>query len=113
MLGNNIAEIRKRKGMTMTELAEKAGIAKSYLSSIERNVHQNPSINVIEKIAKVLEVDVRILLKTDNIKKSYHQLDEEWMDLIYELRDTGVTKEQMDEYRTLLKFIKWKKDQKM
>lgn len=113
MLGNNIAEIRKRKGMTMTELAEKAGIAKSYLSSIERNVHQNPSINVIEKIAKVLEVDVRILLKTDNIKKSYHQLDEEWMDLIYELRDTGVTKEQMDEYRTLLKFIKWQKDQKM
>ncbi|NRG44072.1 helix-turn-helix domain-containing protein [Bacillus sp. CRN 9] len=113
MLGNNIAEIRKRKGMTMTELAEKAGIAKSYLSSIERNVHQNPSINVIEKIAKVLEVDVRILLKTDNIKKSYHHLDEEWMDLIYELRDTGVTKEQMDEYRTLLKFIKWQKDQKM
>ncbi|MFS0592037.1 helix-turn-helix domain-containing protein [Cytobacillus horneckiae] len=106
MLGNNIAEIRKRKGMTMTELAEKAGIAKSYLSSIERNVHQNPSINVIEKIAMVLGVEVKTLLKNEKIMNG--DLDEDWLELIYELKDLNVTKEEIEEYKTLLEFIKWK-----
>ena len=42
--------------MSMTELAEKAGVAKSYLSSLERNLQTNPSIQFLEKIAVVLDV---------------------------------------------------------
>ncbi|AYA77606.1 transcriptional regulator [Bacillus sp. Y1] len=106
MIGKNIYEIRKRRGLTLTELADRAGIAKSYLSNIERNLNQNPSINVIEKIASVLEVDLKELLGTGNDVKG-PQLDSEWVDFVRELRDSGVEKDQIQEYKMLLDFIKW------
>jgi XRE family transcriptional regulator, master regulator for biofilm formation len=105
MIGKNIYEIRKRRGLTLTELAERAGIAKSYLSNIERNLNQNPSINVIEKIASVLEVDLKELLGTSDRKEP--QLDSEWVEFVKELRDSGVEKDQIQEYKMLLDFIKW------
>ncbi|MCR2822030.1 XRE family transcriptional regulator [Lederbergia panacisoli] len=107
MIGKNIFEIRKRKGLTLTELADRAGIAKSYLSNIERSVNKNPSINVVEKIAKVLDIDVRILLNS-SMEQDQIQLDEEWVDFARELKESGVEKDQFEEYKTLLEFIKWK-----
>lgn len=106
MIGKNIYEIRKRRGLTLTELAERAGIAKSYLSNIERNLNQNPSINVIEKIASVLEVDLKELLGSNSDEKE-PQLDSEWVEFVKELRDSGVEKDQIQEYKMLLDFIKW------
>ena len=38
MIGDRVKKIRKEKNMSMSELAEKAGVAKSYLSSLERNL---------------------------------------------------------------------------
>jgi len=108
MIGKNIYEIRKRRGLTLTELAERAGIAKSYLSNIERNLNQNPSINVMEKIASVLEVDLKELLGTgekDGGKQSH--LDSEWIEFVKELKDSGVEKDQIQDYKMLLDFIKW------
>ncbi|WP_391557565.1 helix-turn-helix domain-containing protein [Robertmurraya sp.] len=106
MIGKNIYDIRKRRGLTLTELAERAGIAKSYLSNIERNLNQNPSINVIEKIASVLEVDLKELLGSGDDKKE-PQMDNEWVEFVKELRDSGVEKDQIQEYKMLLDFIKW------
>lgn len=106
MIGKNIYEIRKRRGLTLTELAERAGIAKSYLSNIERNLNQNPSINVIEKIASVLEVDLKELLGSGD-DKNEPQMDNEWVEFVKELRDSGVEKDQIQEYKMLLDFIKW------
>lgn len=106
MIGKNIYEIRKRRGLTLTELAERAGIAKSYLSNIERNLNQNPSINVIEKIASVLDVDLKELLGTGKDEKE-SLLDNDWVDFVKELRDSGVEKDQIEEYKMLLDFIKW------
>ena len=54
MIGKNIYLLRKEKGLTLSELAERANIAKSYLSNMERNINQNPSIQIVEKIAQVL-----------------------------------------------------------
>ena len=62
MLGERIKTIRKDQKMSITELAEKAGVAKSYLSSIERNKQTNPSIQFIEKVSEALEVSVNDLL---------------------------------------------------
>lgn len=106
MIGKNIYDIRKRRGLTLTELAERAGIAKSYLSNIERNLNQNPSINVIEKIASVLEVDLKELLGSGD-DKIEPQMDNEWVEFVKELRDSGVEKDQIQEYKMLLDFIKW------
>ena len=107
MIGDNIGKIRKQKGFSLSILAERAGISKSYLSNIERNVNQNPSIQVMEKIAFVLDVDLKTLLKTNNQEESKQISDREWLDLAQELKESGIDKKQIKEYRTLIEFIKW------
>jgi XRE family transcriptional regulator, master regulator for biofilm formation len=114
MIGKNISEIRKSKGFTLTELADRAGIAKSYLSNIERNLNQNPSINVMEKIAFVLDVELKTLLKTEtNNEPKPQQLDQEWVDFVKELIKSGIEKEQIQEFKTVLEFIKWQNNQEV
>mgnify|MGYP003446257930 FL=1 len=63
MIGMRVKKIREQKNMTMSELAEKAGVAKSYLSSLERNLQKNPTIQFLEKVAAVLNVPVDSLLR--------------------------------------------------
>lgn len=66
MIGKNIAELRKRRGFTLTQLAERANMSKSYLSNIERDLNRNPSLEVMKKIGAVLNVDLLTLLNTNN-----------------------------------------------
>ena len=108
MIGKNIQEIRKRKGMTLTQLAANAGISKSYLSNIERGVNQNPSIEVLKRLALVLNVDLKTLLKIDEERDRAENLNDELIDLIGELKTSVIEKEDMEEYRALIEYIKWK-----
>lgn len=58
---NRIKEVLKEQGRTQTWLAEK--IEKSYVVVTNYcNNNTQPSIEVLTKIAKVLDVDVRALL---------------------------------------------------
>lgn len=109
MIGKNIRAIRKQQRLTLSELAERAGIAKSYLSNIERNINQNPSIQVLEKIADVLKVDIHALIdtETETETEKEEKPEEEWMDFIKELQDSGIEKEDLKEYKTVIEFIKW------
>lgn len=54
-LGENIKKAREKADKTQEEVAEEAGIHVSYLSRIERGV-VNPSVEVLENIAKALKV---------------------------------------------------------
>ncbi len=92
--------------MSISELAERAGVAKSYLSSIERNLQSNPSIQFIEKISDVLGVSVNELINDDSNTNNEKILDSEWLEIVKEAMDSGVTKEQFREY---LEFNKWRK----
>ncbi|WP_110928468.1 helix-turn-helix domain-containing protein [Bacillus massiliglaciei] len=103
MIGERVKKLREERKMSMTELADRAGVAKSYLSSLERNLQQNPSIQFLEKISSVLGVPVDALLY-DTPKKEF--LDSEWMKLVEEAMNSGVSKEQ---FREFLEFNKWKK----
>ena len=108
MIGTNIYKHRKQRGLTLSDLAEQAQLSKSYLSNIERNLNQNPSIQIVERIANVLRVDFRILLGIDTV--NLEVLDDEWIRFINELRESGVEKEQLHEYKMVLEFAKWKKE---
>jgi XRE family transcriptional regulator of biofilm formation len=111
MIGKTISDIRKQRGLTLTELAERSSISKSYLSNIERNFNQNPSLQVMSKIAKVLGIDVKTLLKPEVNSESQNLLDNEWLEFVHELKETGIDKEQLQEYKTILEFIKWQNQQ--
>jgi len=63
-LGLNVAYYRKREGMTQEQLAEKAGISRSYLGVIEApNMITNISLEVLFNIAAALRVPVHKLLE--------------------------------------------------
>ncbi|MEE6132596.1 helix-turn-helix domain-containing protein [Priestia flexa] len=109
MIGEKIYRIRKSRGLTLSELAERANVSKSYLSNIERNVNQNPSIQVVEKLAAVLGVEFTILVEAN--PEIGELLEPEWVDFINDLKEMGVKKEQLSEYREILKFIKWQKEE--
>ncbi|MFJ8265527.1 helix-turn-helix domain-containing protein [Peribacillus asahii] len=109
MIGKNIKELRKRRGYTLSELAEQANISKSYLSNIERNLNKNPSLEVMNKIAHVLNVDIMTLLKTDIDHDTHLYIEKEWIDFVSELKELGMKKDQIEQYKTLIEFIKWQK----
>lgn len=107
MIGNNISMIRKQRGFTLSELSERTGISKSYLSNIERNLKQNPSIHVMERIAAVLNVDLKTLLLIATEAEIKRSLDQEWMDFVSELKQSGIDKENVHEYKIVIEFMKW------
>lgn len=105
MIGKNIYHLRKRQGLTLSELADRSGVSKSYLSNIERDLNQNPSLKVMKKIAFVLNVELKTLLI--NGENNDIHLDKEWIDFVSELKASGIEKEQIKDYKTLIEFIKW------
>jgi len=54
-IGKNIKKARLKLNLTQAEVAEKAGIHTNYFARIERG-EENPSIDIIENIAKALKV---------------------------------------------------------
>ncbi|MEH7238458.1 MULTISPECIES: helix-turn-helix domain-containing protein [Bacillus] len=108
MIGQRIKTYRLQKQLSLSELADRAGVAKSYLSSIERNLQSNPSIQFLEKISTVLGVTVNELLHEQSEPESV-ELDSEWTRLVREAMKSGVSKE---EFRSFLEFNKWKMDNK-
>lgn len=105
MIGERIQELRKRKNYSLTELSEKAGVAKSYLSSIERGIQQNPSIQFLEKVGAVLGISAEEFLHSERPLEKSASIDIEWNDLVHEAMMSGVSKSQ---FREFLEFSKWK-----
>lgn len=60
-LGERVRMIRKRKGITQTELAAAMRVAQSHMNKIEGNVVA-PKAETILKIAKALDVPVSELI---------------------------------------------------
>ncbi len=109
MIGQRIQKYRMQRKMSLSELAERAGVAKSYLSSIERNLQSNPSVQFLEKVSSVLNVSVNTLLHDEDEVLTGTELDSEWTHLVNEAMKSGVSKEQ---FREFLEFNKWKINEK-
>ena len=60
--GQTVRKIRLKQGLSQGDVARRLNLHRSYISSIERGI-RNPSLKVIQKIAKALEVPIEKLLK--------------------------------------------------
>ncbi|WP_306028689.1 helix-turn-helix domain-containing protein [Stappia sp. MMSF_3263] len=62
VFAKNLRALRQAKGLSQEELAHQAGIDRTYISALERNVY-NASIDVVDRLAQVLGVEAAQLLK--------------------------------------------------
>lgn len=56
-LGEKIREARKKRGLTLVEVARTAGCSPSFISGVERG-RVSPSITTLKQIANALEVNI-------------------------------------------------------
>ncbi|WHY55233.1 helix-turn-helix domain-containing protein [Peribacillus simplex] len=94
MIGYRVKAHREERKMSISELSAKSGVAKSYISSLERNLQTNPTILVLEKIARILCIKVDVLLNEQADKS----IDEEWMEIMHDVMESGISKEEMREF---------------
>ena len=73
-LGEMISSLRKEKGMTQSELAEKMNVTDKAVSKWERNL-ACPDVNSIPKLAEVLGITVEELLNAQT-RKENNKIDE-------------------------------------
>lgn len=65
-LGKTIQRLRKAYNLSLSELAEQSGVAKSIISQIERN-ETNPTLSTIWRLAQALDVSIeRVLQGTED-----------------------------------------------
>jgi transcriptional regulator with XRE-family HTH domain len=63
--GRRLRDLRKERGLSQEELAFRAGLHRTYVSSAERGERNVALIN-IERLATALGVDIRDLVADDN-----------------------------------------------
>ncbi|MDE5414586.1 helix-turn-helix domain-containing protein [Alkalihalobacterium chitinilyticum] len=90
MIGETVKKYRIRKGLTLSDLAERSGIEKSYLISIEEKIYLNPSLQYFEKISPILGIPVDDLL----MECSQETFDPIWNDVVNEALQSGLTTEE-------------------
>lgn len=64
VFARNLRILRQARGLSQEELAHSAGIDRTYISSLERSIY-NASIDVVDRLATVLEVKAMQLLDPD------------------------------------------------
>lgn len=60
LFGKRVRELRKKSGFSQEQLADKAGLHRTYIGAIERG-EQNISVDNIDRIAKALKVSIPTL----------------------------------------------------
>lgn len=60
-LGANVQRLRREKGLSQEELADLAGLHRTYVSGVERGV-RNPTLTVIDRLARALGVEMAVVV---------------------------------------------------
>ena len=61
--GERLRELRKERGITSYEMATKLGISRNTLSNWERGDKEPHAIEILEEIAKILKVSIKMLVE--------------------------------------------------
>jgi transcriptional regulator with XRE-family HTH domain len=69
--GEKIRAVRERRGLTLKDVAEKAGVSESLVSQIERN-RVSPAIDTLLSLADALDLDLEYLFSGCRRDRSIH-----------------------------------------
>lgn len=70
LVSKNIKKIRKEKGLTQEQLAQKIDYSTQFISNIESKNHQTFSLGTLWRIALVLDIDIALLFKEEKIREN-------------------------------------------
>lgn len=65
LVSKNIKKIRKEKGLTQEQLANKISYSTQFISNIESKNHQTFSLGTLWRISRVLNIDIRLLFNEE------------------------------------------------
>lgn len=68
-LAQNIREVAKRKGVTLTDLADRAGVSQAAFWE-SMSGRSGPSIDFVAKVAMALDVDPSVLVRPSRKPRS-------------------------------------------
>ena len=61
-LGHMLRTLRERGGVTQVQLAKRAKVTQAYVAQLERGTKKNPSLVILKRLAKALNVQVTDLV---------------------------------------------------
>ena len=76
IIGSNIKRYRIRKGLTQRELADKLLLSESFIAKLESVTYQSISIDTLEQIADILDVDISCFFKKENTRMNEKEIKE-------------------------------------
>ena len=110
MIGQRVKKMRMEKQLSLSELAERTKITKSYLSNIERNICTNPTIGVIQKLASGFKVHPSVLLNWKEDKKESQSTNDSLEYIKYRL--DFMDNEQLRELKKYVNVIESKREKR-
>ncbi|MFQ6133247.1 MAG: helix-turn-helix domain-containing protein [Armatimonadota bacterium] len=119
-LGDRVAALREKRGLTLSALAKAAGISKAYLHKIESGRSSRPSGEILHRLAAVLGASVAQLLgvkegnSTTAVRVSQSlrefaseaELSEDDVHMLARIRHRGRQPASVDDWRFLYESIK-------
>jgi len=83
--GEMLRGMRKKKGLTLVELAKLSGVSQPYLSHIENGKRGIPSPEILKKISTPLEVDYYQLLTASGVIQGVGHFDEYFIVYLHDI----------------------------
>lgn len=65
-IGSQIRELRHKRGLTIRETAEIAGVSYQYVSALETGTQERPTLPTLEQVVRALdaELEVRVIARS-------------------------------------------------
>lgn len=105
-IGNRLKSLRKTRGLTLKQVADKIDYDWSNLSKIERGTYKKPLTEIIEKLANVYNVRLSEIFGENQELHTSFDIDDEWLELIKDMKERNLTPKQVEEYVSIVINIK-------
>ena len=89
LLGRRIRSLRTAKGWSQQELGEKADVNYKFVGEIERG-RQNPSLDILSKIAGALEIDLSELFRFEHEVLSRREIESQVKAILKDISDDAL-----------------------
>lgn len=102
-VGAKIRELRKEKKLSLRHVGEKTGLDHSYIGRIERGEISSPSLDTLQRIADVLQVELSTFFgEKGQLPDELKEVGVEWITFAKEMKERELTPEQI---KIFLKFL--------